>query len=522
MEKLMTQFGDFENILENISAAVYSCDRDYNISYMNCAAEKLTGWDRAAAMKKKCFEVFGSDNGSCRENCPLLNVINSGSGCATIEIKLVTNSGENREVKKSFRPLISGGKIVGAVITLKDITERKMMEKDLKDSREKAENANFSKSQFIANISHEIRTPMNGIIGFAEMISHTNLDAEQRKLLKYIKNSSEVLFSIVTDIIDFSSIESGKMNIRNAEFNLKQTVFEIISAANVSAIEKGLKLSYSIDENIRFNVIGDANRLRQVILNLLNNAVKFSEKGEIKFDVSMSFETNGEAGLKFLISDEGVDIAPEMMDRLFIPFVQIDSSTKRKKHGTGIGLVISDNLVRLMGGTKISVESVPGSGSTFYFTINFKKGAAQTYNYQAPEYEIISKSDVTHKILIVEDNFINAEMIKHFLKLLGHDTVEAENGQKALELIKKEKFDLILMDIQMPVMDGHEAAREIRRMGYDTPIIALTASLVGGDRESCLRSGMNEHILKPVNINELKNLIDRTLKDREKNKNEMV
>ncbi len=515
----MAGSGVFENILDNISSAVYTRDKDYNILYMNSAAEKLSGWSRCDAMKKKCFEVFGSANGDCCDKCPSFKVINRDSNYEAHEIELITNSGGTREVNKSARPLIEDGKIVGAVITLEDVTDSKLMERDLKASREKAEIANFSKTQFIANISHEIRTPMNGIVGFAEMISHTDLNPEQRKLLKYIKNSSEVLFSIVTDIIDFSSIESGKMNIRNSEFNLKQTVFEIVSAATVSAVEKGLKLSYSIDEKLRYNVIGDANRLRQVVLNLLNNSVKFSEKGSISFDVSVVSETDGEIGLKFVISDEGIGIAPEMMSRLFIPFAQIDSSTKRKKHGTGIGLVISDNLVRLMGGTKISVESVPGSGSRFYFTINFKKASAQAcYNYQAPEYEVISKSETAYKILIAEDNFINAEMIKHFLKLLGHDTVEAENGQMALEFIKKEKFDLVLMDIQMPVMDGHEAVREIRRLGYDVPVIALTASMVGGDRESCLRSGMNEHMLKPVNINELKVLIDRTLKDREKAK----
>jgi len=514
----MTDNGVFENILENISSAVYTRDRDYNILYMNSAAEKLSGWDRCDAMKKKCFEIFGSENGSCCDKCPSFKVINCDSKYEAHEISLVTRSGEAREVNKSARPLISGSGVIGAVITVEDITASKTMEKDLKNSREKAEIANFSKTQFIANVSHEIRTPMNGIVGFAEMISHTDLNAEQRKLLKYIKNSSEILFSIVTDIIDFSSIESGKMNIRNSEFNLRQTVFEIVSAATVSAVEKNLKLSYSIDEKLRFNVIGDANRLRQVVLNLLNNSVKFSEKGAINFEVSMVSETDEAVDLKFVISDEGIGIAPEMMSRLFIPFAQIDSSTKRKKHGTGIGLVISDNLVRLMGGTKISVESVPGSGSKFYFTISFKKGAVQAYNnYQAPEYEVISKSETAYKILIAEDNFINAEMIKHFLKLLGHDTVEAENGQMALEFIKKEKFDLVLMDIQMPVMDGHEAVREMRRLGYDMPVIALTASMVGGDRESCLRSGMNEHMLKPVNINELKILIDRTLKDKEKN-----
>jgi TMAO reductase system sensor TorS len=386
---------------------------------------------------------------------------------------------------------------------------------DLNVAKKLAESANSAKSQFLANMSHEIRTPMNGIMGMTEVLLKTGLTDRQHHFASTIKNSAESLLAIINDILDFSKIEAGKLTIESTPFNLQETLREIIDVFDEQAAWKEIALVVEIDPKVPFSVEGDPVRLRQVLINLVSNALKFTEQGSVTIK-ALCIEDSAEIiVLKFEVTDTGIGILPETLPLIFDRFAQADGSTTRRFGGTGLGLSIASQLAELMGGS-IGVESVYGEGSTFWFTTRLAH-----FNGQLPDTEEFNKiendnTDVCAKVLVVEDTKVNREVCCELLKHLGHSATVVNNGLEALEILLKERFDVVLMDCQMPVMDGYEATRKYREWeqeqnGTHLPIIALTGNAMEQDKKLCLDAGMDDYLKKPFNLKQLSNTLSRWL-----------
>ena len=394
------------------------------------------------------------------------------------------------------------GEIIRFISVRVDITQRKQHESELLTARQAADAANQAKSRFLANMSHEIRTPMNSIIGMTHLLDQTALDSKQIDYVAKIKNSSQHLLRIINEILDFSKIEAGKIEVAVKDLDLNKILSDVLDHLTSDLGDKNIELVSDVAPGLSQNFQGDALRLSQVLLNLISNAIKFTEAGKITVSACIEQESNIDCLVRFEIHDTGIGIAKEKIDHIFQPFDQVDTSITRKYGGTGLGLAISKELVGLMGGT-IGVESQTGKGSHFWFTARLSRNLNEiTYPSEVthtPQNELRSLAGLT--LLVVEDNELNQQVAKELLELYGAEVVIARHGKEALDQLRRTPFNGVLMDIQMPVMDGLEATKIIRSNPEwsDLVIIAMTANVDQNDRELCLSVGMNDFLAKPIN-----------------------
>ena len=401
---------------------------------------------------------------------------------------------------------------IGSVVHVLDtLTERLLAQnRDLSRSRADAQAANEAKSRFLAGMSHEIRTPLNGVLGMAELLRETPLTPDQSRYCQAISASGRTLYGLLSDILDLSKIEAGKIKVEAVDFDLERLLSDITSAFTELAAARSDRLSVEIDIPAPGCFRGDPTRLRQVLSNLLGNAVKFTYGGDIALGVSALEPREGDprTWLRFSVRDSGIGIEPGKINAVFGRFTQADDSTTRRYGGTGLGLVISKHLVELMGGS-VEVESAPGAGSRFWFDLPFD--AAEDVP-AARAVDVSAAQRIAARVLLVEDNQVNQEVLCAMLNLAGADVLPVDNGELAVLTLRREEFDIVLMDCQMPVMDGYEATRRIRREeapGRHVPIIALTANAFSEDRERCLAAGMDDYITKPVSMKLLARTVGR-------------
>nr|WP_255749402.1 ATP-binding protein [Pontibacter liquoris] len=454
--------------------------------------------------EEKLIWVAGTDKYYPLEQLPTMKALRGESSEADdLEIRL---GDEKILLSETAGPVFNRhNEVVYAIAAVQDITHRKKQEAELKHAKEIAEDSSMAKEQFLANMSHEIRTPMNAIIGFTNLLLQSRLEDEQLQFVEAIRSSGENLLTIINDILDFSKIQSGMVQLETIPFGIMSLLDSLMMLLQPKANHKGLTLQITSDAQVPTLVLGDPVRLTQIIFNLVDNAIKFTEKGTIQINVKVRTSGHDKVWVTYTVTDKGIGIPENKLETIFERFSQASSSTTREFGGSGLGLSIVKGLTELQGGT-ISIESISGKGSVFTvaipYTVASETDLAQYGKQELPEENLLYRQ--LH-ILITEDNPLNQKLALRVLQDMGFTAELAKNGSEAVELIRQKKyFDVVLMDIQMPVMDGYEATRYIRQELKSTvPIMAMTAHGLSGEKEKCLSLGMNDYISKPFKTQEL-------------------
>jgi PAS domain S-box-containing protein len=624
----------YRHLVENANDIIYQADARGAFTYVNPAAMRITGFDENELIGRHYLDLIDAEYRDAAEAF-YRHQFEAREETTYFEFPMITKSGVRLWIGQNVMTISDGGRVTGYEAVARDITYRKGIEEELSRARDAAIESARSKSEFLANVSHEIRTPLNGVLGMTELLLHTPLAPEQREYAEAIRSSGETLLAIVNDVLDLARIEAGKLTVETIDFDVDDLVESVIESFFTRASAKRLKLRSFITPGVTRLLRGDAHRIRQVLLNLVGNAVKFTDRGEVVLTIMQPTQTEHGVTIRFLVTDTGIGIPAAVQRRLFTPFTQADGTTTRKYGGSGLGLAVSKQLTEAMGG-EIGVMSVENEGSTFWFELPLGKqaesegrpprswdlakfrvllvdanevnrfmvarhlaatgiaideadSAANTLAaMQQQKYDLIvfemqlpdddglalarsirafdsnvrlvllttfgkRRSDVAAfhaagvdaflmkpirrtqlcdtatrllhgdeppaaaktpeetahanaRVLVVEDNAVNQLVTLGQLRRLGHECVVVARGAEAIQALQEDKFDLVLMDCQMPDMDGYEATRRIRQMrgaAASTPVIAITAHALPGEREKCLIAGMNDYLAKPVSLEQL-------------------
>jgi PAS domain S-box-containing protein len=519
----------FRSLVHNSSDLIILTDAKGIVTYVGPHCEQVIGHPAEKFIGKMMPDIiYPDDVTKCLQSWK--QVAYQGQELHEFEYRIVDGQGAVRWLSHSARLTKIDERVLGMQNTIRDITERKRAEESLILAKNVAEDAARAKSEFLANMSHEIRTPLNGVIGMTGMLLDMDLNAKQHEYAQIAHISGKMLLSLINDILDFTKIEARKLELETLDYDLRSTLKDTVDLLAIGAHEKGLELSYLVEPEVPSLLRGDPKRLRQILVNLGTNAVKFTDKGEIAIRVCLESEEERNVTIRFSVSDTGIGIPSNRQDSLFSLFTQVDGSTTRKYGGTGLGLAISRQLTELMGG-KIGLESEVGNGSTFWFTATFEMqpagpGASDEISAEidgekanerfASEPAISENGKRKIRILVVEDNPVNQKVASAMLKKMGFKADIAAGGQEGINALQIIPYDMVLMDCQMPEMDGYEATRRIRNsasgaINPSIPIIAMTAAAMQGDREKCIQAGMNDFIAKPVLITELAEMLTRWL-----------
>ena len=490
----------YREILDQIEDACAVVDLAGKYRFVNNAFCRLFGRSRDELIGTSFSENSKSDDRIATLRGVYMEVYKTGTPVKAFEYQLTVNG-----VEKSLEQSVSldrdaKGRPVGFLTIIRDTTERALAQQELARAKDAAEAATRAKSDFLANMSHEIRTPMNGIIGMTLLALETELTPYQADCLSTVRSSAELLLTLLNDILDFSKIESRMLTMEAVAFPLHEALSDMLRPFELQAQQKGLELRHTIAPDLPAVIVGDPVRLKQIVNNLIGNAIKFTDCGHVAMTVREETCHEGRIVLHFAIADTGIGVEADHHATIFEAFRQADGSTTRRFGGTGLGLGISTSLVQLMGG-RIWVESEPGSGSTFHFTASF--GLVDDAASATPQPAALAAGPVRPiKVLVAEDTVVNQRVVMRMLTKRGHIVTVVSDGQEALDALARETFDLVLMDVQMPVMGGFEATAAIRafeqKTGAHTRIVAMTAHAMTGDRERCFAAGMDGYLSKPI------------------------
>ena len=518
----------FRTLTEVSPSAIMIHQDDFWV-YSNPAGEAISGFSCDELYKMRFWEFVAPEFQDL--------VRGRGSDSAFIdlyEFRIIPKNGGEKWVALKGRKIEYMGK-PARMITVMDITDRKLAEFELQKNQNRlesalkraeelayrAEAANVAKSRFLANMSHEIRTPMNGVIGMLDLLLKTELSDEQKKYIDIARKSGDSLLSIINDILDISKIEAKHFTLNKISFDLETVIRNVVLLLKPRADEKSISLNYKIEKNVPVQLKGDPDRLKQVIMNLVDNGIKFTDSGEVFVRVSLKIQYEESTSLLFSITDTGKGIPAGQSGEIFSPFTQVDEGFNRGYGGTGLGLTICRKIVYMMGGD-ISFESNYGKGSTFWFTALFGVESVRYITEKESRGFVPGKKNTgdSLKFLVVEDNRINRVVTGAMLKKLGHSYDETENGYGCIEKLKFNDYDMILMDCQMPELDGFETTRIIRSGNFgitnpDVIIVALTAHAMDGDRERCIDAGMNDYMSKPVKSSDISSVVEKWLSRKE-------
>jgi PAS domain S-box-containing protein len=512
----------FRALIEYSSVGLTLRDRDSRIFYVSPSLQSMLGYAAEELMGTLREDlIHPEDRKIVRERNE--RVVQEAGLTLRSKLRLRHRNGDYRWVEVTMQNLLDHP-AVGAIVTnLRDVTEATLAQMEIEEARQRAEAANSAKSEFLAVMSHEIRTPMNGISGMTQLLLGTPLNEEQRDFGETIRHSAETLLALINDLLDFSRIEAGKVNIESASFRLDTLVQEAVQLMSGRAEEKGLELSCQIHGQRPPVFTGDALRIRQILLNLLGNGIKFTDRGSVRVEVHQEQVEDGRYQIRIQVRDTGIGIPADKLGLVFERFTQADASTSRRYGGSGLGLSISRSLAELMGGT-ISAESQEGLGSTFQLSLPLSVAPAQDLAAAERNEELLALPKGL-SVLVVEDNLVNQKLVARLLERVGCSVELASGGQEALDLFQNGNYDIILMDCQMPGMDGYETTQEIRRREalagegrQRTPIVAITANVMERDLERCLECGMDAYLTKPINFAQLRVELLRWTADRHANR----